>query len=101
MYLSDEYAKYLPWVLQSVFHRLHVNRHDDGQGQQEAGHVGHATSVRVSAPEEQAGAERASGSEGMFIVHHRAAVPDGRRHGHFPEMWQFLKFDVRGKVWWP
>ncbi len=53
--------------LNVFFHRLHVNRHDDdGQGQQEAGLVGHATSVRVSAPEEQAGVELASGSESVF-----------------------------------
>jgi hypothetical protein len=27
-----------------------------------------------------------------------SAVPDGRRHGHFPEMWQFYKLDVCGKL---
>jgi len=26
-----------------------------------------------------------------------SAVPDGRRHGHLPEMWQFYTLDVRGK----
>ncbi len=27
-----------------------------------------------------------------------AAVPDGRCHGHFPEIWQFSKLNVRGKL---
>jgi hypothetical protein len=26
------------------------------------------------------------------------AVPDGRRHGHFLQMWQFYKLDGRGKL---
>jgi hypothetical protein len=30
--------------------------------------------------------------------HRSMAVPDGRHHGHFPEMWQFYKLDVRGKL---
>ncbi len=25
-------------------------------------------------------------------------MPDGRRHGHFQEMWQFYKLDVHGKL---
>jgi hypothetical protein len=24
-------------------------------------------------------------------------LPDGRRHGHFPQMWQFKKMNGRGK----
>ncbi len=27
-----------------------------------------------------------------------SAVPDCRRHGHFTEIWQFYKLDVRGKL---
>jgi hypothetical protein len=27
-----------------------------------------------------------------------AGLPDGRRHGHFPQMWQFKKLNGRGKI---
>jgi hypothetical protein len=27
----------------------------------------------------------------------QSGLPDGRRHGHFPQMWQFKKLNGRGK----
>jgi hypothetical protein len=28
----------------------------------------------------------------------KSGLPDGRRHGHFPQMWQFKKMNGRGKI---
>jgi hypothetical protein len=28
----------------------------------------------------------------------RSGLPDGRHHGHFPQMWQFKKMKARGNI---